>query len=394
MRFLVVGNYIDDEIKNKRGLPSSNPAGSNRIFNIASVMGQSNDSTLILSSGSAANIKFNKKLLHKYEIRRVGNNILIFSSALSIPYLSIFYEQLSIIYIFLKLFKKYKLNIIILYCYYPSTIFVGLIAKLLNIKIIEDLQDIVKPKLSDFWKNSILFGFQQYFGMLLMTIVLLISNIILVPSNRFIRQKYKKKYLKVDGCINFNEIDICPSYDAKLKVLYSGLINEENGRNLFLETLYILDKKINFEIEFHITGIIEDEENFISKLKEFTNLTIYVHGFLSVEKFKLLLKSINICLVLQDPYGRNRNAKTPSKGFEYLSNGKAVICSLIGDFPEIPNDCIIFLENYDKQALANILLNVPKIDINKIMVNAAKYSKENWDFNVVQKNIFYKLDLF
>lgn len=393
MRFLVVGNYIDDKIKNKRGLPSSNPAGSNRIFNIASAMGQSNDSTLILSSGSAANIKFNKKLLHKYEIRRVGNNILIFSSALSIPYLSIFYEQLSIIYIFLKLFKKYKLNIIILYCYYPSTIFVGLIAKLLNIKIIEDLQDIVNPKLSDFWKKSILFGFQQYFGRLLMTIVLLISNVILVPSNRFKRKKYIKKFLKVDGCINFNELNINSSYDDKFKVLFSGLINKENGRNLFLETLYILDKKINFEIEFHITGIIEDEENFILKLKEFTNLTIYFHGFLSVEKFKLLLKSINVCLVLQDPYGRNRNAKTPSKGFEYLSNGKAVICSLIGDFPEIPNDCIIFLENYNKQALANILLNLPNIDINNIMVNAAKYSKENWDFNIVQKNILYKLDI-
>jgi hypothetical protein len=391
MRTLIVGNYIDDNLKQKRGLPSSNPAGSNRMYNISSALSLNRKTSIILSAGSAGNIKFNSKLIHPYQIVKNDQNIIIFASALGIPYLSIIFEPFSVLYIFFKLFYKYKFKVIVLYCYYPSTVLIALFGKLLNLKIIEDLQDIVKPKISDILSFKILFALQQYLGYIFMKITLLISDIILVPTNKFKTYYFKNKYLKIDGCVNFNEIKKSNLFNSEINILYSGLINDENGRNLFLDTLSRLDNSLKNNLIFHVSGVIENDNHFLQRINTFTNLKVIVHGFLNIQDFKVLLDKINVCLVLQNPNGRNSWSKTPSKGFEYLSKGKVLICTNIGDFIEIPNDCILFLDNYDAITLEEKILMLPTLNLNHISHNAYVYAKDNWNYPIVQEKIFNKL---
>lgn len=391
MRSLVVGNFIDDIIKKTRGLPSSNPAGSNRMSNIAGAVSIFNNRTLILSSGSAAKIQFNKNWIHPIKIQRKDNTIVIYAPALSIPYLSIFFEPISVSILFIKLYQKYRFEIVFIYCYYPSTILVGLIGRILRLKIVEDLQDIVRPKFSDFKNNGILFAAQQTIGYILMQISLVVSDVILIPTNKFKKALFSNKYLKIDGCFDSNVI--APHFYEidKINILYSGLINEENGRNLFLNTLNNLNNLPKCNIEFHVSGSVENEEDFKVKLKSFSNLTIKYYGYLDNLKYIELLKSIDVCLVLQNPCGRNSFAKTPSKGFEYMYNGKVVICSNVGDFSEIPDDCILHLIDYDCGALANIILKLPTLDLNVIKFRAVSFAAQHWDFLSVRRKIFNKL---
>jgi hypothetical protein len=393
MRSLIIGNYIDDSIIRERGLPSSNPAGSNRMRNIAGAISLGNNITFILSSGSAARIKFSDKWIHPIKFVRKDDSIIIYSSALSIPYLSIIFEQISVALLFINLYRKYKFQIVFLYCYYPSTILAGIIAKLLRLKVVEDLQDIVTPKFSDVINNGALFALQQTIGYLLMHISLVISDVVLIPTKKFRNTFFVDKFLVIDGCYNSNNYKYISSQGDIINILYSGLINEENGRNLFLNTLSSLNNLPITNLVFHISGIIEHENEFKAQLQTFSNLNIRYYGFLDTSSFQNLLTSIDVSLVLQNPNGRNSLSKTPSKGFEYMYYGKVVICTNIGDFNEIPDDCIVHLGAYTSDNLTNKILELPFVNLGAIKSNAVLFATKNWDYQRVQRKIVDKLKL-
>mgnify|MGYP003327761952 CR=1 FL=1 len=94
-------------------------------------------------------------------------------------------------------------DIIILYCYYPSTISLGLLGKLFNVKIVEDLQDLAKPKWNDLFKHGLNFALQQNLGFVLMLISKIISDIILIPTNKISNEKLENDdiILLIDDCI-------------------------------------------------------------------------------------------------------------------------------------------------------------------------------------------------
>jgi hypothetical protein len=327
-KFIFIGNYLDSQIVKIRSLKYNNPAASNRIIRLSESLLANNFDGYIIAPGSSARINFNKKLLYPIQIKRKNGLIVIYSPALSIPYLSSVFEIISISYLYLFLIIKKTTSLLIVYCYYPSNIIPIFISKLFRIKTILDLEDIVVPQISDLYKHHITFSLQQFFGKILMLFSINFCDKIIIPTLKF--SKFiceKNKIILIDGCIEAS-ISNTKSIDTNsLNILYGGYLNEENGLNLFLETLHLLNLQegIYKKFHFYICGKCDNEFFLQESIKKFDNLDIKFYSFLDQNEYSKLLKKMDICLVLQNPEGRNSNNKTPSKGYEYMAHSKTCL---------------------------------------------------------------------
>jgi glycosyltransferase involved in cell wall biosynthesis len=389
-----IGNYLDGNIQIERGLLAPNPAGSNRMWRLSRAIQTMGFSSYIISPACSARIKFNTKIIHPTRITRKSGVVIIYAPALAIPYFSILFEFFSMTWVFLRLSFLRKVRITMLYCYYPSTIIVGIIAKIQKIKIIEDLEDIVTPKLSDWFHKPLMFSLQQTIGGFLMKISLWLSDLVIIPSSKF---KFKtienKNYLVIDGCIDVVG-DIQTSFeDEKITVLLAGMLDEEQGIGLYLRTLEIINKneELAKRFKFNISGLSLNEEELKTHLSTFINLDLTYYGFVSSAEFDNILKKANVCLVLQNPSGRNAQQKTPSKGYEYMASGKAVIVTPIGDYVMLPEDTCFLLNDYTPENIIAILNELNNNTIIEVGSAAKQFAKENWGFENVGRRIIKSL---
>lgn len=385
-----IGNYLDETIQKERSLIAPNPAGSNRMWRLSKALQTEGFLSYIISPACSARIKFNRKIVHPTRITRKNEVIIIYASALAIPYFSILFEFFSMGWLFLRLTFLRKIRITLLYCYYPSTVFVGLIAKIRKIKIIEDLEDIVTPKLSDWFSKSIMFSLQQAIGGFLMNISIWLSDLIIIPSSKFLFKTIKNKnYLVIDGCIDVSG-DVNLIFEGeKITVLLSGMLDEEQGIDLYLQTLDIINKneELARRFRFKISGLSLNEEALKACLASFTNLDLKYYGFVSSAEFTTLLEEAHVCLVLQNPIGRNSQQKTPSKGYEYMASGKAIIVTPIGDYVNLPVNICFLLSDYSPDNIIAILSNLNNETIIEVGKKAKQFARENWGFENVGNRI-------
>ncbi|WP_281637375.1 hypothetical protein [Flavobacterium marginilacus] len=385
-----IGNYLDEIIQKERSLIAPNPAGSNRMWRLSKAVQTQGFLPYIISPACSARIKFNSKIIHSTHIVRKNGIIIVYAPALAIPYLSILFEFFSMLWIFLRLTFLRNIRIVMLYCYYPSTVFVGLLAKIQKIKIIEDLEDIVTPKLSDWFGDSIMFAIQQSIGGFLMRISIGLSDLIIIPSsNFFFKTIESKNVLIIDGCIDVSADKSLIFEDEKINVLLAGMLDEEQGIDLYLQTLYIINKneELANRFRFKISGLSLNEEVLKNSLASFTNLDLKYYGFVSSAEFTILMKEAHVCLVLQNPTGRNSQQKTPSKGYEYMASGKAIIVTPIGDYVNLPNDICFLLSEYSPDNILAIVSNLNNETIIEVGKKAKQYARENWGFENVGKRI-------
>ncbi|UKJ08253.1 glycosyltransferase [Solitalea lacus] len=389
-----IGNYLDESIQNERGLLAPNPAGSNRMWRMSKAVQSQGFLSYIISPACSARIKFNSKIVHPARIARKNGIIVIYAPALAIPYFSILFEFFSMAWIFLGLTFLRNIRVAMLYCYYPSTIIVGLIAKIQRIKIIEDLEDIVTPKLSDWFSKPIMFSLQQAIGGFLMRISIWLSDLIIIPSSKFLFKTIENKnYLVIDGCIDVSGDTKLNFEDEKITVLLAGMLDEEQGIDLYLQTLDIVKNNEKFakRFKFNICGLSLNEESLKASLARFVNLDLTYYGFVSSSEFNAILKKTHVCLVLQNPTGRNAQQKTPSKGYEYMASGKAVIVTPIGDYINLPNNTCFVLSEYSPQNIISILSKINHESIIEIGGNAKQFANENWGFENIGKKIINRL---
>jgi len=391
---IFIGNYLDETIRIERGLLAPNPAGSNRMWRLSRAIQTTGFSSYIISPACSARIKFNPKIIHPTKIIRKNGIIVIYAPALAIPYFSIFFEFFSMSWLFLRLTFLRKVNITILYCYYPSTIFVGVIAKIIKIKIIEDLEDIVTPKLSDWFNKPITFSLQQVIGGILMKISLGLSDLIIIPSSKFLFKTIENKnHLVIEGCIDVSG-DTQMSFDnEKINILLAGMLDEEQGIYLYLQTLDLINKneELAKKFKFSVCGLSLQEEALKVSLSSFINLDLTYYGFVSSAEYNGILKKANVCLVLQNPTGRNAQQKTPSKGYEYMASGKLIIVTSIGDYVNLAKNTCFLLNDYTPESVVAILNKLDNKTIIKIGENAKHYARENWGFKNVGKKIIKQL---
>ena len=387
---IILGNYIDSNIKVKRGLPSFNPAASNRMLRLAQSLQAVGEETIIVSPACAMNLKWTGILFYKQQIETIQNIKIHYCSAIGLPVLGMLFEQINVIFTIWKLSRKYRVKGLIVYCYYPSSVLASLFAKyILGITIIEDLEDICVPKISDWKRNVEANPIQQIVGWFLMKIMLLISNGVVIPTSKFLYfLKRKDNVVLITGCIEVPIFDVMQLKTLEMKsirVLFSGALEDENGVSLLIDFFKLLDRdeELSRKFIFDISGHGSKSSFLQNEITIFKNLKINFHGFLAEDEYTNLLANVKIALVLQNPSGRYSNFKTPSKGYEYISNAKTVIVSDIGDFAQLPRDVLIMLESYDSKSLFEIFKNLTLNQINSISENAYSYSKQNWNSSIV-----------
>ena len=355
---IFVGNYLDENIQKERSLIAPNPAGSNRMWRLSRALKSAGFLPYIISPACSARIKFDARIIHPARITRKNGVVIIYATALSIPYLSILFEFFSMSLLFLSLTFRKNVKITILYCYYPSTVFVGVLAKIQKIKIIEDLEDIITPKITDWFKKNLMFSLQQAIGVTLIKISIWLADLVIIPSSKFVFNGIKNKnVLVVDGCIDVKETPRLILENGNITVLLAGMLDEEQGIELYIDTLSILnqDKHLAKKIKFHICGISLEEESLKLRLAAFNNLDITYFGFTSSMEFTSILNNADVCLVLQNPNGRNSQQKTPSKGYEYMASGKCVIVTPIGDYVNLPSNTCFLLDDYVPENIISVL---------------------------------------
>lgn len=387
---IILGNYIDYDVKKKRGLPAYNPAGSNRMMRFAKSLRSVDEEVMIVSPASAMRLKWTGTFFHKKELVSNGDIKIHYCSSLGIPFLSTIYEQVNVLIAILKLAREFKIKAIIVYCYYPSSVWASMISRFfLKVKIIEDLEDVCVPKLSDWKKNAEANPIQQLVGWFLMKIIIFISDSIIIPTANFIPYVKKNKKIEIiTGCIDVpcsTELNLTRNGLNTINVLFSGALEDENGIPLFLDFLKLLDQNAdNAKLySFHISGHGSKTQFLKNELLKLKNIDSKFYGFLSEKDYIDLLDLTNIALVLQNPTGRYSHLKTPSKGYEYMSNAKLVIVSDIGDFGKLPPGISILLNKYDANYLYEVFACLDIEKINTIGKSAYDYAKNNWDSKVV-----------
>ena len=395
---LILGNYIGFSIKSKRGLPAFNPAGSNRMLRFAKSLKSVDEEVMIISPASAMRLKWTGKIFHKNEIECINGIKIHYCSTFGLPFISTFYEQFSVLFTIRKLVRENKIKVIMVYCYYPSSVWASLYSKyFLKVKIVEDLEDVCVPKLSDWKKDTEANPIQQLVGGFLMKIIIFMSDLIIIPTANFLPYiRVDKKVEIISGCIdvpNINEIDVIRNDIKSINVLFSGALEDENGIPLFLNFLKLLNNNpvIAKEFSFHISGHGSKSQVLKDELLKLNNINTKFYGFLTESDYTDLLGKIKIALVLQNPSGRYALLKTPSKGYEYMSNAKLIIVSKIGDFEKLPNGTCMLLEKYNETNLYEVFVNLNEDKINLIGKSAYIYSKENWDSKIIGarlKNLF------
>jgi glycosyltransferase involved in cell wall biosynthesis len=396
---VIIGNYINERIRVERRLPAPNPAGSNRMMRLGMALRSVGEDVLILSPGSAMRMGWSGRLFHPSQIHWENRIPILYCHTVGLPILGMLWEQISLFLHLWGLRHNKHLTGLIVYCYYPSSVIAAIFTRVFfNLNVVEDLEDICEPHLSDWKHNSGARPVQQIVGWLTMKIMISISKAVIIPTKKFQYFIRKDKPLEIiTGCMEITDriVQVKKRKD-KINVLFAGALEVEHGIKLLVETFHELKKYPSTagRYRFELCGYGSQEEWLRNEIEKIDNVEINLHGFVSNKEYMELLENSDVCLVLQNPSGRFARYNTPSKGYEFMGNGKAVIVSDIGDFAELPGTVRLLLEPYSGRHLAILLRDLDITTIQHIGNAAYDYAQNHWSLKKVGEKIqtlFYNL---
>ena len=397
---LYICQWLTEEIVQKRGLPTLNVSGTNRMARLAQALRAAGARVCIVSPATAMRLKWKGRVFHPGCATRSERFPLIFAWAMGIPFLSSLCEPLALFVSVFTACRKHKPALVMIYNYYPAVLFAGLVAKWrYGARLIFDIEDVCVPHFADWVGRGDSRPFQQLVGWFLLKLGLFGSDLVLAPSRRLMETAgTSKKHLIVTGCIKvdgfMNAEDKSP--DAPLRVLISGKLDSEQGMDLILEAIEELHSRPSSKrlLEFHFCGFPDNEAAFSKRIDDLRKKgsCVIFHGSLSATAYTQLLKRADVCLAMQNPHGRHGNAKTPSKVYEYLSNGKVVIASNVGDFDLLPGD-VINLCDYDLKILSDRLQAVANdwAQWRTMGERAAAYGRREFSYGAIGGKIIAQL---
>jgi glycosyltransferase involved in cell wall biosynthesis len=386
---LYVGNYLDDDIVKTRRMPARNPAGSNRMLRLARAMKAGGIPVSILAPGAMISMGFGASLLHRTELKIVEGISVQYVPALAFPIGGALSELFILPYEVWRRTFTGQVDCVILYCYYPSLILCALAARSNDCRVVEDLEDVCEIRFSDLTREGFAFAFRQLWGTVCLSAIRTLSATFVVPSRTFLKAlPLGASFEIVTGCCEKRDDEnVLPSdfKDVRLKILYAGKLESEHGAHLFVETLKIIDQDPAFasKLSIEICGYGPASEALKSTTSQLKNLKANFRGFLSGHEFHSLLSGVDIALALQNPDGRFATGKTPSKVYEYLAEGKVVVCTPLPDFLALPSGVCTVLEEYTSEALSKIIRELTPSRVASLKIAAAEYAKANWSYQVV-----------
>lgn len=389
---LYIGDFVDEAIMAERGLPYRNAAGSNRIERLAGAMAAANLHPIILSPGTAMRARVKRgPLLHRARVIRNGRTPVIFARAFNPGIFNPLASAFFLIGMIVRLSRKRRLTTAVVYNFNPYLVLVAGFAKfVLGMNVVLNAEDISVPHLSDWSGTGEVRPVQQLVLSVCMNIIALMADAYVVPSTKFIPYLPKKANIAIEpGCMEVPPgAGIVHPSDGPVRILFSGKIEFEHGIDLFVEVLKRL-RQCPAPLAVDICGSGPKAQWLRLQLEEFNNPNIRDHGFVSDDTYRQLLIDADICVVLQRPDGRYGDFKSPSKAFEYIGYGKAVISSDVGDIGSLPPGVVRLCSPLEIDVLYDGLLALIEDEHTrtKMAAAAANYARTQLSLESVGRRI-------
>lgn len=394
---LYIGNYLNEAIVKERGLPTRNPAGSNRMRRIAEAIKGQGQSIAIVSPAITLRTSWQGQLLHSSRWQSAGKIPVLFCAAIGLPILGALLEPFVLLWTLQSFAAQRRIEGVILYNFNPTLVLVALWIKLFwQVPLVNNIEDISQPKLIDWLPQTEARPVQQLVFSICMTIIIRLCQGIIIPTQKFaIVIPPNKPYLIISGCMPMTTAKLenasKKTDDRPIQLLYAGKIEFEHGIQHLLETLSLIskDEKLAKKFTVYICGKGGKSEWTIDYLSKLKKLDIRYHGFVSDTEYQQLLSQADVCIALQNPQGRYGSAKTPSKVYEYLGNGKMVIATKVGDLSLLPSEVITLCDLNNQQSLYQELINIARNpQLPQIRGQAAaSYAKKYFAYSEVGKKL-------
>lgn len=388
---LYIGGYLDEKIVQKRGLPTRNPAGSNRMERIANAMNMVGQKTIIVSPGISLRTKFTDKIIHSADVRRSKKTPVIFAPTIGLPIFGVLSIFFLLPLMLIRLRKKRKISTVVIYNFSPLLVLTAFMYRyVFRVPVFQNIEDVSIPKLNDWSKESETRPLQQIVFYICMNLISFMAKGFIIPTRQFLSYLDKSKpYKVVTGCIDVKPSNLLKKkeqYGDTIHILFSGKIEFEHGIDKLIGAMQLIDEnKLCENITVDICGGGSKAQWLEDELKSINNINITYHGFVDDVDYIQLLDESDICVALQDPSGRHSTTKTPSKVYEYLGYYKTVIATDVGDLAELPTEIIAICTPFNETVLSQLLTNYieDKELIEEQAKKAGDYAFEHYSYTKV-----------
>lgn len=356
-RVVYLGGYVDEGIVRERALRSHNAAGSNRMVRIARALAAAGFRPILLSPATSLRAGRRGTRVYPSRVHRAGRVPVVFAAMVNIPGLNVLVSPVMQFLALRGVLRKGDTVAAVIYNFNPSLVLLAAYLKYVwRLPLVQNVEDVSEPRLSDWLPGAHARPVQQLVFWISQHIIARMVAGYIVPTRRFLDHLPAKTGVAVvTGCIAI-EGEAPQTAAPPLRVLFAGKIEREHGVHTLVEALKLLDDCSPApEIEVDVTGGGDMADWVRHEFAGLTRIRARYHGFVSGEVYRELLISAQICVALQDPEGRYASFKTPSKVYEFLGYGKAVIATDVGDIAELDGDILIVLPALDATALAAAL---------------------------------------
>ena len=330
---------LDDIVKERKNKKVFSQAGNNKVSGIVKSL-RLNECLVTILSQAITNNKTGK--FYNGFKSNLGKD-LYYVPILDIPILNSISSIISTFLKVSKLNKIKKIDYVLFYNYKPETAITALFCKIfLNINIIVDYED------GYFSLKSISSVKRTIFNLTEKIVSRFISSAILVNSKLTERVGNKKCFV-VRGIINDK---ILARVNSKIKkknekpvIMYSGGLDEERGVKVLLDSLKYI--KEDFKLIISGSGPLSDY------VEKYPDKRIEYVGF--IENYNLVIDMLINSDILVNPQLSNIDfgiASFPSKVYEYLSTGNAIVSSDVADIEEYFEGCIYIYRDNSPELLA------------------------------------------
>ena len=328
----------------------SQPA-NNKITGITEALMSNNCEIKILSTG-LVNGKSGK--LYKKIEEKALNTVVFYCPIIDFPLINTISSILSTYRQIKRENAERKVDNIIFYNYKPEVAWAAWLAKKrLGIPITIEYEDGYAHVSGIHGLKAWIFNFTEA------KIRKCVDSAILVNSH--LKKYYAVPTVTVRGIVSKEFFAKCQTYkkekNGKFTILYAGGLDKERGVNVFLESLKYND--LDCQIIISGKGNIQCDDKRVD-----------FRGFLPYEEVQKLLMQSDLLVQCQLSKNTFASASFPSKLFEYIATGNAIVSSDIDEVKKFARDAFVYYENDDPKKLAEVI---------KLVYNGKERLKEKID---------------
>lgn len=336
-RILYLNNYMTETVIKKRNNRNvfSQPA-NNKIAGITEAL-ISNDCEIKILSSGLVNGK-SGKLYKKIEEKALNTEVL-YCPIIDFPLINTISSILSTYRQIKRENAERKVDNIIFYNYKPEVAWAAWLAKKrLGIPITIEYEDGYAHVSGIHGLKAWIFNFTEA------KIRKCVDSAILVNSH--LKKCYSVPTVTVRGIINKEFFTKCQTYkkenNGKFTILYAGGLDKERGVDVFLESLKYND--LDCQVVISGKGNIQ-----------YNDQRVNFKGFISYEEVQELLMQSDLLVQCQLSQNTFASASFPSKLFEYIATGNAIVSSDIDEVKKFAGDAFVYYEDDDPKKLAEAI---------------------------------------